>query len=212
MRFTVPLVSTPAKRGRSPPPRRHDPFRCSHTRSGWLARWLTATTRMTRPSTAHPDSLHAALALTLADPPHRRESSERPSTQLTASCTPSSTLPSLGSALPSTSCTRKPSASSLLRCDPSSFPPEIDADLAYPPNRQRGPHIPRDKPYGRIAIIGAGLTGVSTAAHAVDHGFEVVIFEAEQVRQRLLAARGWRADPCPLSRELAEFGLGAAAH
>ncbi|BGP05362.1 Baeyer-Villiger monooxygenase [Rhodotorula toruloides] len=44
----------------------------------------------------------------------------------------------------------------------------------------RGPHIPRDKPYGRIAIIGAGLTGVSTAAHAVDHGFEVVIFEAEQ--------------------------------
>ncbi|KIL00177.1 hypothetical protein PAXRUDRAFT_8402 [Paxillus rubicundulus Ve08.2h10] len=33
-------------------------------------------------------------------------------------------------------------------------------------------------PYGRIAIIGAGLTGISSAAHAISHGFEVVIFEA----------------------------------
>ncbi|KAI9840192.1 MAG: hypothetical protein M1837_001864 [Sclerophora amabilis] len=30
----------------------------------------------------------------------------------------------------------------------------------------------------RIAIIGAGLTGVSSAAHCVGHGFDVVIFEA----------------------------------
>ncbi|GAA5948458.1 hypothetical protein JCM3775_007606 [Rhodotorula graminis] len=43
-----------------------------------------------------------------------------------------------------------------------------------------GPHRPPGKPYGRIAVIGAGLTGVSTAAHAIDHGFEVVIFEAEK--------------------------------
>ncbi|GAA5998116.1 flavin-containing monooxygenase [Rhodotorula paludigena] len=42
-----------------------------------------------------------------------------------------------------------------------------------------GPHLPI-RSYGRIAVIGAGLTGVSTAAHAVDHGFEVVIFEAEK--------------------------------
>lgn len=31
----------------------------------------------------------------------------------------------------------------------------------------------------RIAIIGAGLTGVSAAAHCVGHGFDVVIFEAD---------------------------------
>ncbi|KAJ7461564.1 FAD/NAD(P)-binding domain-containing protein [Mycena latifolia] len=33
-------------------------------------------------------------------------------------------------------------------------------------------------PYGRIAVIGAGLTGVSSAAHCISHNFEVVIFEA----------------------------------
>lgn len=30
---------------------------------------------------------------------------------------------------------------------------------------------------GRIAVIGAGLTGVSSAAHAIAHGFDVVIYE-----------------------------------
>ena len=30
----------------------------------------------------------------------------------------------------------------------------------------------------RIAVIGAGLTGVSAAAHCVGHGFDVTIFEA----------------------------------
>ncbi|KAJ3509101.1 hypothetical protein NLJ89_g5390 [Agrocybe chaxingu] len=34
------------------------------------------------------------------------------------------------------------------------------------------------KPRGRIAVIGAGITGVSSAAHAIAHGFEVVVFEA----------------------------------
>lgn len=33
-------------------------------------------------------------------------------------------------------------------------------------------------PYARIAVIGGGLTGVSSAAHAVSHGFEVVLYEA----------------------------------
>lgn len=37
-----------------------------------------------------------------------------------------------------------------------------------------------EKFLGRIAIIGAGLTGISSAAHAVDHGFDVVIYEAEE--------------------------------
>lgn len=33
-------------------------------------------------------------------------------------------------------------------------------------------------PKRKIAIIGAGLTGVSSAAHCISHGFEVKIFEA----------------------------------
>ncbi|KAM0746939.1 FAD/NAD(P)-binding domain-containing protein [Meredithblackwellia eburnea MCA 4105] len=42
------------------------------------------------------------------------------------------------------------------------------------------PPRPGAKPYGRIAIVGAGLTGISSAAHAVAHGFEVVIYESEE--------------------------------
>jgi len=30
----------------------------------------------------------------------------------------------------------------------------------------------------RVAVIGAGLTGVSSAAHSVGHGFDVQIFES----------------------------------
>ena len=33
-------------------------------------------------------------------------------------------------------------------------------------------------PLGHVAIIGAGVTGISTAAHLIGHGFEVTIFEA----------------------------------
>lgn len=35
------------------------------------------------------------------------------------------------------------------------------------------------KAHGRIAIIGAGLTGIATAAAFVSHGFEVVIYDAD---------------------------------
>ena len=38
------------------------------------------------------------------------------------------------------------------------------------------PHARLGRP--RIAVIGAGLTGVSAASHCVGHGFEVTIFEA----------------------------------
>jgi monoamine oxidase len=38
------------------------------------------------------------------------------------------------------------------------------------------PHAQLRRP--RIAVIGAGLTGVSAAAHVVGHGFDVHIFEA----------------------------------
>ncbi|KAI0078014.1 hypothetical protein K474DRAFT_991089 [Panus rudis PR-1116 ss-1] len=33
------------------------------------------------------------------------------------------------------------------------------------------------KPLGRIAVVGAGVSGVSSAAHAIAHGFDVVIYE-----------------------------------
>lgn len=38
----------------------------------------------------------------------------------------------------------------------------------------------RSKPLRRpkVAIIGAGITGVTSAAHCVGHGFDVTIFEA----------------------------------
>lgn len=35
-----------------------------------------------------------------------------------------------------------------------------------------------DLPRKRVAVIGAGLTGVSSAAHCVGHGFDVQIFES----------------------------------
>ncbi|EFP76491.2 hypothetical protein PGT21_008109 [Puccinia graminis f. sp. tritici] len=39
---------------------------------------------------------------------------------------------------------------------------------------------PSSNPLGRIAIVGAGITGISTAAHFLAHGFEVVIFEQSE--------------------------------
>lgn len=41
-------------------------------------------------------------------------------------------------------------------------PPKPDAELSRP----------------KIAIIGAGITGVTAAAHCVSHGFDVTIFDA----------------------------------
>ncbi|KAF7159431.1 hypothetical protein CNMCM6106_006704 [Aspergillus hiratsukae] len=47
---------------------------------------------------------------------------------------------------------------------------------AFAPN-PRGPQRKLSGP--RIAIIGAGITGVSSAAHCVGHGFDVTLFEAK---------------------------------
>ncbi|KIM26442.1 hypothetical protein M408DRAFT_330606 [Serendipita vermifera MAFF 305830] len=47
--------------------------------------------------------------------------------------------------------------------------------LLYKPYPPKSPELPN--PYGRIAVIGAGLTGISSAAHAIAHGFDVVIYE-----------------------------------
>ncbi|KAI0643289.1 FAD/NAD-P-binding domain-containing protein [Trametes meyenii] len=46
----------------------------------------------------------------------------------------------------------------------------------FKPPPPPGPDFPKN-PKGRIAVIGAGLTGVSSAAHAIAHGFDVVIYE-----------------------------------
>lgn len=48
--------------------------------------------------------------------------------------------------------------------------------LIYAQPPPPGPEFPKN-PKGRIAVIGAGLTGVSSAAHAIAHGFDVVIYE-----------------------------------
>lgn len=36
----------------------------------------------------------------------------------------------------------------------------------------------KQAPLGHVAIVGAGLTGISSASHLIGHGFEVTIFEA----------------------------------
>lgn len=41
------------------------------------------------------------------------------------------------------------------------------------------PSSGRDLQRPKVAIIGAGITGITAAAHCVGHGFDVVIFEAD---------------------------------
>ncbi|KAI5892685.1 FAD/NAD(P)-binding domain-containing protein [Schizophyllum commune H4-8] len=48
----------------------------------------------------------------------------------------------------------------------------------FKPPRPRSKESPK-QPFGRIAVVGAGLTGVSSAAHCIAHNFEVTIFEAQ---------------------------------
>jgi len=49
----------------------------------------------------------------------------------------------------------------------------LDKLLSPPPP---GPHTHLNRP--KIAVIGAGITGVSAAAHLIAHGHDVMIFEA----------------------------------
>ncbi|KAM5540103.1 hypothetical protein V8D89_006243 [Ganoderma adspersum] len=46
----------------------------------------------------------------------------------------------------------------------------------FKPPPPPSPELPQQV-NGRIAVIGAGLTGISSAAHAIAHGFDVVIYE-----------------------------------
>lgn len=50
-----------------------------------------------------------------------------------------------------------------------------------PPTTTGSNNIPRK----RVAVIGAGLTGVSSAAHCVGHGFDVQIFESRSKEKGL---------------------------
>ena len=56
------------------------------------------------------------------------------------------------------------------------------------------PHANLGRP--KIAIIGAGLTGVSSASHCVGHGFDVTIFEAgdEKSLGGIWSVRQWLED------------------
>ncbi|KAF4622539.1 hypothetical protein D9613_009188 [Agrocybe pediades] len=47
----------------------------------------------------------------------------------------------------------------------------------FKPPPPKTPHALANR-HGRVAVIGAGITGISSAAHAIAHGFEVIIFEA----------------------------------
>lgn len=50
-----------------------------------------------------------------------------------------------------------------------------------PPPTDQNPNLPRK----RVAVIGAGLTGVSSAAHCVGNGFDVQLFESRPKEQGL---------------------------
>jgi hypothetical protein len=56
----------------------------------------------------------------------------------------------------------------------------IFAPIPPPPTAQNE-NIPRK----RVAVIGAGVTGVSSAAHCVGHGFDVQLFESRTKEQGL---------------------------
>ncbi|KAL5501120.1 hypothetical protein ACEPAH_9507 [Sanghuangporus vaninii] len=45
------------------------------------------------------------------------------------------------------------------------------------PKSQQQPSV---EPFGRIAVIGAGLTGVSTAAHCIAHNFDVTLYDKNE--------------------------------
>ncbi|KAH8111650.1 FAD/NAD-binding domain-containing protein [Phellopilus nigrolimitatus] len=49
--------------------------------------------------------------------------------------------------------------------------------LFFKPVTPQNDAQPSDKPFGRVAVIGAGLTGVSSAAHCIAHNFDVILYD-----------------------------------
>lgn len=56
---------------------------------------------------------------------------------------------------------------------------------AFSPNPPPPASTASSLPKRRVAIIGAGLTGVSSAAHCAGHGFDTYIFEARSKEEGL---------------------------
>ena len=71
------------------------------------------------------------------------------------------------------------------------------------------PPSQRDRPeHCEVAIIGGGLTGVTAALHLAEHGYDVVLLEAETVgsgasgRNGGHLCQGWSNDFCHISKQL----------
>lgn len=72
----------------------------------------------------------------------------------------------------------------------------IFSPVPPPPTKDSAKDLPRR----RVAVIGAGLTGVSSAAHCVGHGLDVQIFESRPKDKGLggiwsVSARGYFGYP-----------------
>ena len=55
----------------------------------------------------------------------------------------------------------------------------------FSPTPPPSPSSSSGLPKKRVAVIGAGLTGVSSAAHCVGHGFDVQLFEGRSQEKGL---------------------------
>lgn len=51
-------------------------------------------------------------------------------------------------------------------------------DAIFAPSPPPPASVAANAPKKRVAVIGTGLTGVSSAAHCVGHGFDVQLFES----------------------------------
>lgn len=61
-----------------------------------------------------------------------------------------------------------------------------------PPPASTAANVPKK----RVAVIGAGLTGVSSAAHCIGHGFDVQLFESRSKDEGLGGIWSVRAVRC----------------
>ncbi|OCB87566.1 FAD/NAD-binding domain-containing protein [Sanghuangporus baumii] len=83
--------------------------------------------------------------------------------------------------------------------------------LLFKPPTPKSQQQPSVEPFGRIAVIGAGLTGVSTAAHCIAHNFDVTLYDSRtpsificpftahpRARPNRKRIRRWDLVPCKL--------------
>ena len=80
-----------------------------------------------------------------------------------------------------------------MRAPESALPPSLYADTAVPPIP--APPLDADKNV-RVAIIGGGFTGLSTALHLAEQGVDVLVLEAHSpdgAHPETMAGRSIRA-------------------